>query len=765
MAMPPEMLQAMMAQQGGPPPGGNPQDPSTAPPQAGMGQGQPPMGGPQPQTGGMPVPTADPDGDSDNDQFENYLNAALSEANLAKKLSKSKKGKETLAKMGQEIVKGFSADVESGKEWTKMNKEWLDMALLIRKPKSFPWPKASNTKYPLLATAAMQFSARAYPALVPADGNVVKAKVTAGTPSPDIFDAAKRVAHHMSYQLMECVPNWEEEMDKLLLTMAISGICFKKTYHNSALGVHESKVIYPSNFVVNYNAKSLESAYRKTEILEYIENEYQEKVRNNEEFLKIDLPTPTTVNQQDKKTTFSSDPPPADKSTPHVFLACHTFWDLDDDGYEEPYVIVVHKDTKQVVRIISRWDLDGVKRNEDGEIMYIQPVEYFTAFPFIPNPDGSIYGLGFGMLLSPLNKSVDTIINQLTDAGSISNMQSGFIGKGLRLKMGETPFKPGEWKVVNATGDDLHRSIVPLPAKEPSGILFQLMQFLVTSGNQLASIAEIFVGKMPGQNTPASTTQETVQQGMAVFTAIYKRVYRSLTSEFNKLYRLNKINPDIVAEESKIAGIPLQVSDYELPNYMIIPGADPIGDSVTVKMAKLQQVGQLLQMGTINPQVFTKRMLEANDIPNPEELIAQPQPPAPDPKAQAIQAKSQSDQALAQQKMALGQQSQDHKEKLFELKAALEQMKNDNAKQKSDMELTNKAHSDKMDQVMQAMNAHFAAMKGATEIGIAHHKNAQTIAHQEDTHQQALAQGAQAFNQQQQQKAVATPKGKTKPKE
>lgn len=706
-----------------------------------------------------------PDQDDDNEQFENYLNAALSEANLAKKLSKTKKGKETLSKMGEEVVKGFAADVESGKEWTKMNKEWLDMALLIRKPKSFPWPKASNTKYPLLATAAMQFSARAYPALVPADGNVVKAKVTAGTPSPEVFEAAKRVAHHMSYQVMNTIPNWEEEMDKLLLTMAISGVCFKKTYHNSALGVHESKVIYPSNFVVNYNAKSLESAYRKTEILEYIENEYQEKVRNDEEFLKIDLPTPTISDQQNQNTTFNSSPPNADKSTPHVFLACHTFWDLDEDGYEEPYVIVVHKDTKQVVRIIARWDLDGVKKNDKDEIMCIVPVEYFTAFPFIPNPDGSVYGLGFGMLLSPLNKSVDTIINQLTDAGSISNMQSGFIGKGLRLKMGETPFKPGEWKVVNATGDDLHRSIVPLPAKEPSGILFQLMQFLVTSGNQLASIAEIFVGKMPGQNTPASTTQETVQQGMAVFTAIYKRVYRSLAQEFCKLYRLNKINPDIVAEESKIAGVPLQASDYDLPNFMIIPGADPIGDSVTVKMAKLQQVGQLLQMGTIDPQIFTQRMLEANDIPNPQELIAKPQPPAPDPKAQAIQAQMQSDQALAQQKMALGQQSADHKEKLFELKAALETMKVEHKKQLADLEISSKEHGAKMDQILQAMDLHFNAAKGATEIGIAHHQNAQTIAHQEDTHQQALAQGAQAFNQQQKQKAVATPKGKKKPKE
>ncbi len=748
---------AMMAQQQGGPPVGGP--PSGALPEGAQGTpGMPPQMAAAPQTGGMPGP--DTDEDADNDQFENYLNYALQEANLAKNLSKNKKGKETLLAMGQEVVRGFEEDVESCKDWTAANKEWMEMALLVRKNKTFPWPKASNTKYPLLATAAMQFSARAYPALVPADGAVVKAKVVSGTPTPELFDAAKRVASHMSYQVMEVIPNWEEDMDKLLLTMAISGICFKETYHNAALNCHESKVIFPEDFVVNYHAKSLEKAYRKTKILKYIENEYQEKVRNDEEFLDLDLTPPTTDTGLTENKTFDGTPPPPGKSTPHIFLAQHTFWDLDGDGYEEPYVIVVHKDTKQVVRIIARWDLDGVKKNSDDEIMCIYPVEYFTAFPFIPNPDGSIYGLGFGMLLSPLNESVNTLINQLTDAGSLNNMQSGFIGKGLRLKMGETSFKLGEWKVVNATGDDLNKSIFPLPSKAPSEVLFQLLNLLITSGNQLASIAEIFVGKMPGQNTPASTTQETVQQGMAVFTAIYKRVYRSLAQEFAKLFRLNKICPDIVAEESKQAGMPLQTSDYELPMYAIVPGADPVGDSVTVKMAKLQQVGQLIQMGTINPQVFTQRILEANDIPNPQELIAQPQPPAPDPKMQTEQLKQQGLQAETQSKMALGQQAQQHKEALFELKAAALQQKQDYETHKSAMDLHVQGVHAKMDQVMKAMENHFKASQGAIEVAKQVQSNAAELTHQQDVHQQALKQGAQAFKQQQKQQTKATPKKK-----
>ena len=497
--------------------------------------GPPPDGGPAAQS---PQPDADAgqygaDQDTDpQEQLENYIDYALTQANLAKKLSKSDKGKAQLADIGQEIHKGYMADEDSRKEWMKKNEEWMKLALLVRENKTFPWPKASNVKYPLLATAAMQFSARAYPALVPSDGHIVKTKIVQSDPQDQVYQAAEHVSQHMSYQVMERIPCWEENMDKLLMSMAISGVCFKKTYCDSLLGTHISSLVYPENFVVNYHAKTLEGAYRKTEILHYNDNEVLEKVNNDEEFLKVDLSPPVDgEEEQQKRAATGETAPPSDKSTPNVFLACHTFWDLDDDGYEEPYIIVIHKDTKQVVRIQARWCSDGVKKDEAGKkIIRIEPVEYFTAFPFIPNPEGSIYALGFGLLLGPLNEAVNSIINQLVDAGTLNNMQSGFLGKGLRLRMGTTSLQPGEFKVVNATAEDLQKGVFVMPTKEPSNVLLQLMKMLVTSGNQLASIAEIFVGKMPGQNTPATTTQETIQQGMAVFTAIYKRVYTVASS-------------------------------------------------------------------------------------------------------------------------------------------------------------------------------------------------------------------------------------------
>jgi hypothetical protein len=214
-----------------------------------MPQGMPPQMGeepemeqpgmpPQPQMMGQEPQEVEQE-DPQEDDMENYLDAALSNTNLAKKLRK--KDPDLLKEIGEAVYDGWEADERSREEWLERNNEWLKLALLVRENKSFPWPTASNVKYPLLATAAMQFSARAYPALVPSDGNVVKAKVIPKDMDGQLTLKAIRVAKHMSYQVMQKMPNWEEDMDKLLMTMAITGICFKKTYHNHALGVHHSR--------------------------------------------------------------------------------------------------------------------------------------------------------------------------------------------------------------------------------------------------------------------------------------------------------------------------------------------------------------------------------------------------------------------------------------------------------------------------------------------------------------------------------------------
>jgi chaperonin GroES len=225
--------------------------------------------------------------------------------------------------------------------------------------------------------------------------------------------------------------------------------------------------------------------------------------------------------------------------------------------------------------------------------------------------------------------------------------------------MGETRFQPGEWKAVNAVGDDLKKQIFPLPVREPSQVLFNLLDLLLKSGKELASVAEIFVGKMPGQNTPATTTMATIEQGMKVFTAVYKRVYRALTSEFRKIYRLNKeyMNPE---EYISVLDQPVQQSDYMGPEDDVIPGADPTAVSSQEKQQKVQALMQILQLGTLDPLAVTKLYLEAHEIAAPETYMKQPSPPPPDPKMEAIKAKSQVDQQKAQ----IDMQKAEHKAQL-----------------------------------------------------------------------------------------------------
>jgi len=734
-----------------------------------------------PSTNGPPqelqqMAPQDTDGDYDSDtQEESFADFALSQSNLAKALKDktTDEGDNLLDAMAQELYQGYLDDEDSRKDWMKSNQEWLKLALLTRETKSYPWPRAANVKYPLIATAAMQFSARAYPALVPSDGNIVKAKVSAVDQQGQLEQAAIRVGKHMSYQILCEIPGWEEDMDKLLMTLAISGLCFKKTYYDAVEKKNISELVYPENLCVNYWAKSLEKAYRKTEILHFTKNEIRSKVLNDEEFLDIEYSQPEISDQTEikKHVTSTDEPSKVDESTPSVFLAVHTYWDLDNDGYEEPYIVTIHKDTRKVVRIIARWDQDGVYRNDDGKITKICPVEYFTDFPFIPNPDGSIYALGFGILLGPLNEASNTLINQLVDAGTMNNLQSGFLGRNLRIKEGQLQMKPNEWKVVNASGEDLKNSIFPLPTKEPSNVLFQLLQMLITSGNQLASIAEIMVGKMPGQNTPATTTQETIQQGMAVFTAIYKRVYRSLAKEFKKIFRLNRINPDIIKEESEIVG-PIQVSDYTSTEHLIIPAADPTGDSQAARMQKLQQVGQLIQMGTINPMAFTQRMLEGLEIPNYQELIAQPQPPAPDPKMETEKMKQQTMMQKAQLDGEAKQQEMQNKRETAALDRKVQMDKIEAQQQQLRLKVAEKAMDAQHKRQLAAIQHQQARRESqidlvgqTTKMQQEVQRGQMQVKHQEAMQDSELARNEQLHNQKmklQKQGQAPTTKGKAK---
>lgn len=588
----------------------------------------------------------------------------ITEVNIAESLDEQK-----LTDLGMSVYKGYQVDLRSREQWDRKYDEWIKLAALVVENKTYPWNKASNVKYPLIATAAMQFSARAYPTLIPSNGRMVNVEVIGEDPQGLKVDKAERLSKHMSYQLMKQMTAWEEDMDKLLLILPIVGTCFKKTYWDEQ---NHSELILPKDLIINYWAKNIDEAERITQRLELSQRKVQERQLAGT-FLDVTLPKPTKSGMwNDKQPIQGTNPNEDDETTPYVILEQHTYIDLDGDGYPEPYIVTIEEQSKKVLRIAARFGEKEVKQNGD-KIIKIIPINYYTKYGFIPNPDGGFYDIGFGLLLGPLNESVNTLINQLIDAGTLSNLQGGFIGKGLRLKSGEQRFAPGEWKAVNATGDDLRKQIIPLSQfqKEPSTVLFQLLGTLITSGKELASIAEIFVGKMPGQNTPATTTMASIEQGMKVFTAIYKRVYRSLTKEYKKLFKLNSVYLDH-KEYLTILDAPVDPSDYDEESYDVCPSADPAAISSTEKLLKAQGLLELLPLGTIDPMEVTKRVLDAQDQPAPDKLFRQG-PPPPDPKAQEAQMKMQIEQAKAQTKMQMDQMKMTMSQRESQLKLQMEQ--------------------------------------------------------------------------------------------
>lgn len=666
--------------------------------------------------------------DQDDIQHPDYqhpsqkLRSFIEAVNIAEHLDEDR-----LRKIGHDCAEGFEVDLMSREVWERKCEEYTKLALQIQEQKAYPWPKASNVKYPLLSTAAMQFAARAYPTLVPSDGKVVLGQVIGKDPDDSKQEQAERISTYMSYDIMHQMDGWEEDMDKMLIMLPICGTMFKKTFWNPVKKQNCSHLLLPKNVVVNYWATDMHDVERISEMIPMSKRHVKQKQMSKLFLDDVDLGAPPSIPFEfhPKQTNWL---PANDDTTPYEIIEQHCYIDLDDDDYAEPYIVTFHRQSRKVLRITARYDENTILFNDDGTLAGIEPIHYYTKFGFIPSPDGGFYDIGFGMLLGPLNESVNTLINQLIDAGTLNNLQSGFIGKGLRLRMGDMRFMPGQWQAVNAVGDDLKKQIFPLPTKEPSPVLFQLMGTLITSGKELASVAEIFTGKMPGQNTPATTTMATVEQGMKVFTAIYKRIYRALAEEFCKLFKLNAtyLNPQTY---SAVINEPIGPADFDETTYRVIPAADPNAVSAQEKLQKAESLLQLLPIGVLDPVAVIKRVLQAQEQPNFEQLLnqavqqtGQMPPPPPDPKVQELQMKQQAQQQDAQLKMVMGQQ----------------QMELDARDKQQQMAMAQQEHQQKMQ--MQAQEAQMSAAAQAHQVQAQIQGENLKMQHQQQVHQQQLQQ-------------------------
>lgn len=538
-----------------------------------------------------------------------FLQWAMTAPNIAEHLDDG-----VLSSMGSKVCEEFEIDETSrtAEGWDERADSAMKLALQVREEKSYPWQKASNVKYPLISTAAIQFNARAYPAII--DGpNIVKGQVL-GEPTPEKQDRALRIGRHMSYQLLQEMDDWEEDTDRLLMMLPIVGCAFRKSYFDPLKGYNCSHVVSAKDFVVNYWTKDLDSCPRGTHCLEFYPHQIAEKMRSGV-WLDVELGAPEGNDDQ----------------APHQFLEQYRLWDLDGDDYPEPYIITVHKETQKVVRVVARFDQKGVQLDDNHQVVRITPTRVFTKYGFIPSPDGSFYDIGFGTLLNPLSETINSTINQLMDAGHLSNVQGGFIGSGVSIKSGSLRFQPGEWKKADSGGQPLSQAIVPLPVREPSSVLFQLLGMLIESAKDVTATQNILSGDSSSASTPVGTVMALIEQGLKTFTAIVKRIHRALKHELGVLYDLNGkyLNPQDYFTFQDVQGVIAQ-QDYNADDVDVVPVSDPSMATDMQKMGRVQFLMSMRGQG-LNDMAINQFALETAGIPDPKRFLPQG-PPPPDPK-------------------------------------------------------------------------------------------------------------------------------------
>lgn len=552
-------------------------------------------------------------------QLENHLKLSaetIDAANLCDRFSEK-----DLKTIGVAVYQGYLQDKASRYKWERRNQAGMDLALQVQKEKSFPWAGCANIAFPLITIAALQFHSRAYPTLL-SGTDIVRCRVIGDDPAGEKTARATRISTHMSWQVLEEDSSWENGQDHLLINLGIVGTNFKKGYFDPGKGHQVSELVLAQDLVVNYWTKSLQDCPRKTHVISMFRNQVYERIlrktfRDVREEAWYSVAPPVTADASKARTDNRQgivQPAAPDEASPFQLLEQHVDMDLDDDGYAEPYIITVEQTSQTVLRIVTGFDEESaIERTMQGDIIKIQRLEYFTKYTFIPSPDGGFYDVGFGVLLGPLNESVNSLINQLMDAGTMAVAAGGFLGRGAKIRGGVYTFAPLEWKRVDSSGEDLKKSIVPLEVREPSAVLFQLLSLLINYVNRIAGTTDPMVGENPGQNTTAETMRTMIQEGSKIYSAIFKRVWRSMKDEFGLRFKLN----GIYMPRRKTFGIGQQAmrEDYLGNPDDIAPVADP---NVTSESMQLQQVQFLAtRAGSVpgyDPGAVERRLLKVMKI-------------------------------------------------------------------------------------------------------------------------------------------------------
>lgn len=575
--------------------------------------------------------------------------------NLVDEIKKIKldNGSDILLDMASRVIYGFTEDQQSQAKWMQDADDIIRLSKLTREPKNTPLPQSANIKYPLIVDACYQFAARMYPELIQ-DGRIVKTEIFGDT-TPIIDLIAKGLADHMNYQILGPDSEWEASMDRLLNVLPNLGFVVKKTYRDELKNKNVSDICNYKDIILRNDStvQCLNDLRRITHIIHIHPNDLIEGCRAGiyDEYCIEDILKYYSAKQLNPECTLYEQ---------------HTFWDLDQDGYEEPYIITVHKQTNKVIRVIARYTRDDIKFNSKDEVLHITPIQYFTDYHLLPAPDGSFMSVGFGSLLLHLNETINTILNQLIDAGTLANLQTGVIDSRIKLMGGQMEVSPGQWiRAKGVIGQSLKEGIFPITYKEPSPTLFQLLGLLVQAAKDLISSTDAVEGSQNGTNVPATTMLAQIEQGLKLYSAIQRRIYRSLKEEYQKIYRLNSLYLDEKEYLQILGPVYKQLPNiYKVNSIKVIPIADPNLSSDAQRLTQAQVMMSLAGRPGVNNAEIYKRFLQAARVQNVEAIIspqAAQQANMPDPKMLDMHAKNQ----IKQSEVQIKGRAQDLKEKEF----------------------------------------------------------------------------------------------------
>ena len=544
--------------------------------------------------------------------------------------------KSDLGKLASDVLESIDSDKESRSEWEKTYVEGLKyLGMKFDETRSQPFQGSSGVIHPILAESVTQFQAQAYKELLPAQGPV-KTEIV-GARTPEIEMQSQRVANFMNFYIMNVMQEYDPELDMLLFYLPIAGSAFKKVYYDQSMSRAVSKFIAPEDLIVPYEASDILSAERVTHVIRMSKNEIRKQQLSGfyaDIELKGDAYTVNRSDIEEEIDEIEGQSPSYSENRDRTVYEVHTILDLpgyedvdaegEETGLKLPYIVTIDEQSQQVL---------SIRRNYTEQDATKQKINYFVQYKFLPGL--GFYGLGLSHMIGGLAKASTSILRQLIDAGTIANLPSGFKARGMRIRDEDEPLQPGEFRDIDTTGGSLKENLIPLPVKEPSNVLMQLLGMLIDSGKRFASIADTNVGDV-NQAMPVGTTVALLERGTKVMSAIHKRLHYAQRIEFQLLAKVfSEYLPPMYPYQALGGAQEVKQTDFD-GRVDVIPVSDPNIFSQSQRITMAQELMQLVQS---NPEIHGpkgiyeayRRMYSALGIDNVDSLLQPPPPPPPPP--------------------------------------------------------------------------------------------------------------------------------------